>query len=83
MTITKRVITIETRQRTVIRQNLRRTVWCEFCAGDVESLTPAQIAETFGIDSDEIYRLIENGAIHFTKIGDRFLICRNSLGTNK
>jgi hypothetical protein len=76
----KRIITIERRQRTVIRSRPRRTFWCEFCGHEVETLSPEKIAETFGIASREIYRRIETGAIHFAEnTNGSIFVCVNSL----
>jgi len=65
MTITKRIITIENRQRTVIRQNSRRTVWCEFCEAQSETISPEQAAIILDTSLPKIYRGIENGSLHF------------------
>ena len=86
MTATKRkkVITIETRQRTVIRLNSRRTakIRCEFCADEVEMLSPEEAAANFDFSLREIYRGIENGSLHFIEIKkDTLFICINSLKT--
>jgi hypothetical protein len=78
----KRVITIETRQRTVIRLNSRRTakIRCEFCADEVEMLSPENAAANFDISLREIFRGIENGSLHFIEINkDTIFICVNSL----
>lgn len=78
----KRVMTIETWQRTVIRQSPRRIVWCEFCAAQVETLAPEQAA-LLDMDLNEIQRRIENGSLHFVETGNgNLLICRQSLMEN-
>jgi hypothetical protein len=76
----KRVITIETWQRTVIRQSLSETLWCEFCGAQVEMFTPEQAAIIFDLDFHKINQGIENGSLHFMKVenGSLFL-CLNSL----
>ena len=80
MTTRKKIITIETRQRILIRQNLRRAFWCKFCAAEVETLTPEQSAAIFDLDLREIYRNIENGRLHFIEAENRSpQICLNSL----
>ena len=86
MTVTrrKRVITIETRQRTVIYQNPRRTKWCEFCAAQGETVSSEQAAIIFGISLQKIYQDIENGRLHFTESRNQLSgICVNSLKVNK
>jgi len=83
-TTRKKIITVETRQKTVIRQSLRRTFWCEFCAEQVECLSLVQIAEASGVFSHEVYSRIENGSLHFIEFkNDSLYICLNSLKTNK
>ena len=82
MTVTKRkiIITVETRQRTVIRQTSRQTVWCEFCAANVEMILTEQAAIIFDISLHKIYQDIENGKLHFIKGENQTLsICVNSL----
>jgi len=78
----KKVITIETFQRTVIRQNLTPTqnLWCEFCQAEVEMTTPELAATILDSRVREIYRRIEQGDLHFfeTVTGEVF-ICKNSL----
>ena len=84
--IRKKVITIETWQRTVIRQSSNQTqnLWCEFCQAEVEMATPELAASVLGVHIREIYRRIEQGDLHFfeTKIGQVF-ICNNSLQPNR
>lgn len=78
----KKVITIETIQRTVIHQtsNNPLIIWCEFCQAKVEMTTPEVAANIQGIKVREIYRRIEKGELHFieTETG-RVFICENSL----
>jgi hypothetical protein len=84
MTVTKRtkIITVETWQRTVIRQTSRQTVWCEFCAANVEMITSEQVAIIFDISLDKIYQGIENGKLHFIEGENQTIsICINSLKT--
>ena len=88
MTITKRTrtITVETWQRTVIRQTLRQSakIWCEFCAADVEMTPPSLAANLLGITQREIFRRLEQGNLHFfeTETGE-VLICANPLDSNR
>jgi hypothetical protein len=82
MTVTKRtkIITVETRQRTVIRQTSRQTVWCEFCTANVEMIAPEQAAVIFEFSLQRIYRGIEHGKLHFIEGENQTLsICVNSL----
>jgi hypothetical protein len=78
----KKIITIETLQRTVIRQNAPQTqnLWCEFCQAAVEMISPELAAKISGVNVREVYRQIEKGSVHFveTESGSVF-ICRNSL----
>ena len=78
----KRVITIETRQRTVIRQDSRQTykIWCEICGLEVEMTTPQQAAHLLQQSLREVFRRIEKGNLHFfeTETGEVF-ICKSSL----
>ena len=64
-TTRKKIITIATRQRTVIRQTSRRTFWCEFCDAEVLAATPEQSAAISDTGLREIYRSMENGKLHF------------------
>ncbi len=78
----KKVITIETRQRTVIRQNSSQTQkhWCELCQAEVEMATPDLIAKSFDIKLREIYRRIEQSELHIIEgQNDSLFICINSL----
>lgn len=76
----KRVIIIETRQRTVVRQNSNqtKTLWCEFCQAEVEMVSPELAASSLGISVREVYRRIELGSLHFfEKETDEVFICFN------
>jgi aerobic-type carbon monoxide dehydrogenase small subunit (CoxS/CutS family) len=78
----KKVITIETFQRTVIRQapNKTQILWCEFCQAEVEMTAPELAATILGVKVREIYRRIEQGKLHFFEMetGEVF-ICQRSL----
>jgi hypothetical protein len=82
----KKVITIETFQRTVIHRGLNQPskIWCEFCQAEVEMTAPELAAKISGIKVREIYRCIENREFHFfeTETGDVF-ICINQLMTKQ
>lgn len=78
--IKKRVITIETRQRIVIRQTPRRTFWCEFCAARVDVSTPERAAVRLATNQREIFKRIESGSLHFAEDANgSVFICVNSL----
>ncbi len=78
--IRKKIITIETRHRTVIRQSGQKTFWCEFCETKVKATLPETAALIFGLALDEIYQGIENGQLHFAEIENQTpLICVNSI----
>ena len=81
-TIKRKIITIETRQRTVIRYTPRsiKKIWCEFCAAEVEMATPDEAVSRFGFRASEIYRRLAQGDLHFIE-GENGLpdICVNSL----
>lgn len=77
----KTVITIETRQRILIRRNRRKIfAWCERCAAETVMVLPVEAAKLRGISLRVIYRQIEDGDLHFTETeNDELLICGNSL----
>ena len=77
----KRIITVETVQKTVIRRISAppETVWCELCAAEVKMLSPAQAAQTVKMSQREIFRRVEGGKLHFTETADgKLLICSGS-----
>jgi aerobic-type carbon monoxide dehydrogenase small subunit (CoxS/CutS family) len=74
----KKVITIETIQRTVIHQNSQQThkVWCQFCQAEVEMTTPELAAKQLRASVREIYRRIEKGEVHFIELENgQIFIC--------
>ncbi len=77
----KKIITIETFQRTVIHQtpNQTQNLWCEFCQAEVEITTPELAAFILDVKVREIYQRIEQGNLHFfeTETGE-VLICPDS-----
>ncbi len=76
----KTVVSIETRQLTVIRA--RRPVvlaWCERCSAQVRMVTPEQAAAFAGTRPRAIYRRVESGGLHFIETGEGLLICAGSL----
>lgn len=80
--IRKKVITIETREKTVIHQNSNQTqtLWCQFCQVAVEMIVPELAATFLRLKVREIYRRIEHGELHFfeTEPGEVF-ICKSLL----
>lgn len=82
MAVTKRIITIETRQRTVISRGRRpaRRLWCELCGGETEMADPESASALYNVRRREIYRRIENGTVHFIENADgTLLVCCRSL----
>lgn len=77
---TKTVITLESWQKTSIRRKSVRTVWCERCAAEVETLSSDEAARISGSTPQLVYRQVENEEMHFieTEKG-ALLICGNSL----
>ena len=43
------------------------TAWCPGCNGDAEMLPPEMAAVLSGFGARELYRLIEDGQVHFTE----------------
>lgn len=80
--IRKKVITIETREKIVVRQipNQTQTLWCQFCQAEVEMTAPELAATILRLKVREIYRRIEHGEFHFfeTETGEVF-ICKSLL----
>ena len=71
------VVTIETHKLTVVRP-LREPInaWCEQCAAESQMLTPENAATLLGVAPREIYRRVENGALHFLESANgALLIC--------
>lgn len=75
----KAEIILEIEETIVLRQAAKVvTAFCPQCAALVEMLMPEIAAALFNLSEREIFRLIENGRLHFTE-GERIFICRNSL----
>ena len=77
----KRTFTIETRGKNVIRQDSPQTyqIWCEFCAAEVEMISPELAAQIFGINQREVFRRIEQKIYIFLKRKQaRFLFALNT-----
>ena len=74
----KAEITFEVEETIVVRQTEQIvTAFCPRCQTLVEMMTP-QAAALYGFTEREIFRLIENGLIHFME-AERIFVCRNSL----
>ena len=75
----KTEITFEVEETIILRHAAEtRTAFCAQCRASVEMLTPQTAAALRGLSEREIFRLIENGQLHFTE-AERIFICRNSL----
>jgi hypothetical protein len=79
--IEKTVITIETRQRILIRQNRRSIfVWCGQCAAESLMVSTNEAAKLASTSARDIFRRVEAGNVHFLETEDgRLLICLDSL----
>ena len=75
------VVTIETRQRTVVRRARRHaTAWCESCRAEVLMLTPDEAAALSQTTTRTVFRRVEAGGLHFNEGADgTLLVCANSL----
>jgi hypothetical protein len=75
----KTEITLEVEETIILRQSGNRLeAFCPQCQALVEMLAPPSAAALGGLSEREIFRLIENGRLHFTE-AERVFICRNSL----
>ena len=75
------VVTIETHRVTVVRP-LREPInaWCEQCGAEVLMVKPESAAMFLGVTAREVYRRIEQGALHSLEKEDgSLLICGNQL----
>jgi hypothetical protein len=74
-------ITVERRQRTVVRPRRRpRAAWCGECAGLVHMLTADEAAVLTETTARDVFRLVEAGELHFLEVdGGMLLVCPNSL----
>ena len=79
--VTRTTITIQTRQRIVVRPLHDSVVaWCATCGDQVFMLTPGCVAGVLHTTMLEIDGLLQSGTLHSTKehLGES-LICGNSL----
>lgn len=75
----KTEITFEVEETIILRQAAETlTAFCPECQSLVEMLAPQHAAELAGLSEREIFRLIENGRLHFTE-AERIFVCLNSL----
>ena len=75
----KMEITFEVEETIVVRQDGHKfEAFCPLCQALVEMLTPPTAAALLDLSEREIFRLIENGRVHFMEV-ERVFVCRNSL----
>jgi hypothetical protein len=76
----KTEITFEVEETTVVRQPAAQivTAFCPQCRAPVEMLAPEIAAALCQVSEREIFRLLENGRLHFVE-AERIFVCRNSL----
>jgi len=75
----KTEITFEVEETIILRQSRNRLeAFCPQCQASVEMIMPQTVAALFGLSEREIFRLIENGRLHFTE-AERIFVGRNSL----
>lgn len=75
----KTEITFEVEETIVLRQGINKLeAFCPQCPALVEMASPHAAAFVSGLSEREIFRLIENGRIHFVE-AERVLVCPNSL----
>jgi hypothetical protein len=73
------IVTIETRQKTVVHRSSGQTVgWCDRCGAEVVMLKPNEASAFVRITAVDFFRRIEAGELHFLVTDDGLLlICRN------
>lgn len=74
----KTEITLETEELVSIKAPRSFNRFCELCDHWVEMLTAETAAGLSGLSQGRIFRLIENGEIHFIE-AQRVFVCLNSL----
>lgn len=74
--IRKTNILIKTERRFVVRQagEVPR-IWCDQCAGQM--ITAREAAGLHGIGTRGVYRLIEEGKVHFAETAAEMYVCPN------
>lgn len=79
----KTEITFEVEETIILRQVAETlTAFCPQCQALVEMITPQIAAALAGLCEREIFRLIENGRIHFVE-AERIFVCHASLANGK
>jgi len=71
-------IILETEELVSIKARRSFHGFCEKCNRRVEMLPGETAAALSGLSEREIFRLIENGELHFIE-AERVFVCRNSL----
>ena len=74
----KTEIVFEIEEILTVKSRRSFTGLCEQCNALAEMLTTETAAALTGLSEREIFRLIENGRLHFTE-ARRIFVCRNSL----
>ena len=77
----KTEIFIRTRERIFVRRSMNKLqAFCAECQTETVFVLPEQAAMQTGTSIREIFRRLENGAIHFTEMTDGLtLVCQQSL----
>ena len=77
---TRTEISIETSQVVIIRHRHLVRQWCAVCNAHTQMLTAEAAAAATGLSRRSVYRLAEQGQVHFCETSDGLLlICFNSL----
>lgn len=77
---TRTEISIETDQVVIIRRRHIARQWCVVCAAHTQMITAEAAAAATGLSRRSVYRLAEQGLVHFYETSDGLLlICLNSL----
>jgi hypothetical protein len=77
---TRTEISIETDQVVIIRRQHVAQQWCAVCAMHTHMITAEAAAAATGLSRRSVYRLVEQGQVHFCETSDGLLlICLNSL----
>ncbi len=76
---------IETEKFLTIRNGAGNSrVVCDLCEGKIPMLTSAEATQFVGTSLRQIFRLVENGQLHFRETPDGLLlICFDSLSKEK
>jgi hypothetical protein len=76
------IVRVETQRLSVVRPAGNAIeLWCERCARAVPMVTPEEAARLCNATPRSIYRMVEDGEVHFEEIDSGgLLVCVNSLG---